>query len=241
MKGEVMEKIDKLSAGYTLSGVIGKQGEPLSFQPHSTESKVNELVDAVNALVDKIDPVIVRDAPYSSNRTYVSIGCVRCGERINGDSRDHVCEDLKKTVNGKCTVQKPSIPDPFYGPGHFWCGLCGKIKADDVLIDNNAHRFHVYLNDRHVVEWVEDKPEPKEALTPDWDKPGPEEPIDIIATLKHVKFHLIGYHDAESAHDTDRAIEYLEGIEERKREVLFKIYHDNDLTCIALAEAIKKI
>jgi predicted RNase H-like HicB family nuclease len=60
----------------------------------------------------------------------------------------------------------------------------------------------------------------EELPKPIWDKPEPEEPIDIIATCKHVKFHLIGYQDAESANDIGKVIEYLEGIEERKQAAL---------------------
>ena len=81
-----MEKIDKLSAGYSPSGVIGKQGEPLSFQPDSTESKVNELVDAVNELVE--------DKPAVKERWFE---CARCGEHYLYETppRQHICQDLK--------------------------------------------------------------------------------------------------------------------------------------------------
>ena len=134
-------------------------------------------------------------------------------------------EDFKQTVNGKYKIEEL---------GHWEC-LEG-CKQKSIIGVSEALSSHPKGYGRHrvggtdlfhICKWVEDKPEP-------------EEPIDIIATLKHIKFHLIGYQDAESANDISRVIEYLEGIEERKREAI-KLLDSGKWSLTTLEKAIKAI
>ena len=149
-----------------------------------------------------------------------------------------VSKDVKKVVNGKYKIEEL---------GHWEC-LEG-CKQKSIIGVSEALSSHPKGYGRHRVGGtdlfhickVEDKPDgPKEALTLDWDKPETEEPIDVIATLKHVKLHLIGYQDAESTYDIRRVIEYLEGIEERKREAI-KLLDSRKWSLTTLEKAIKAI